>query len=359
LALELIKLTPIRALILSATLLLAVPLLAREKSDVIVMNNGDHLTGEIKGLDSGVLYVSFDYIDGRSSLQWSKVHHLESKQLFVVKTEDGSVYSGTLHTAEETAGRPMHIEILESHERAKIVVQSQVVELEQTSDQFWQRFNGQVNSGIMYSKGNQSTQYSLTSSVEYPRERWMAGVSFSSSLASSTGSSTSARNSLNVNGLRLLRWNNWYYSGVAAFLQSSEQQIQLQTNISGGLGRYLKNTNHAKISVLAGFAWQNTKYSQFTGSQGSPNIAAAVVATNVNLFKFNKTNLDLTGTVFPALSQPGRAFVNTNMTYYVKLFHNITWNVSFYGNWDTQPPAHFSGSDYGTSSGIGWTFGNK
>jgi len=33
--------------------------------------------------------------------------------------------------------------------------------------------------------------------------------------------------------------------------------------------------------------------------------------------------------------------------------------ISFYGKWDTQPPAHFSGSDYGTSSGIGWTVGNK
>ena len=42
-----------------------------------------------------------------------------------------------------------------------------------------------------------------------------------------------------------------------------------------------------------------------------------------------------------------------------KFFHNFTWNISFYGNWDNQPPAGFSGSNYGTSSGLGWTFGNK
>jgi len=34
------------------------------------------------------------------------------------------------------------------------------------------------------------------------------------------------------------------------------------------------------------------------------------------------------------------------MTYYVKLIGNLSWNVSFYGNWDNQPPASFSGSDY-------------
>lgn len=349
----------IRAAIFSITLLLTGPLLAREKSDVIVMNNGDHFTGEIKGLDSGVLYVSFDYIDGTSSLQWSKVHHLESKQLFVVKTEDGSVYSGTLQTAEGPAGRPVHIQISERPERADLVEQSRIVQMNQTSDSLWQRFNGQINSGIMYSKGNQSTQYNLSSSVEYPRERWSAGANISSSLSSSTGSSVSARNSLALNGLRLLRWNNWYYSGLGNLLQSSAQDIQLQSNISGGIGRYLKNNNHAKISVLAGLGWQNTRYSESATSPGNQNIAAAMVGTDVKLFKFKKTNLSATGTALPALSQPGRAFFNTNVSYYVKLFSNLTWNVSFYGNWDTQPPAHLSGSDYGTSSGLGWTFGNR
>jgi len=349
----------IRAAIFCGTLLLTLSLFAREKSDVIVMNNGDRFTGEIKGLDSGVLYVSLDYIDGTSSVQWSKVHHLESNQLFVIKTEDGSVYSGTLHTSESPAGRPMHIEISESPERVETVEQSQIVDMDQTSDRFWQRFNGQHNSGIMYSKGNQSTQYNLSSSVEYPRERWAAGAAISSSLSSSTGSSASARNSLGINALRLLRWNNWYYSGVASFLQSSEQEIQLQTNLSAGIGRYFKNSNHAKISVLAGLGWQNTRYSQFTNSQGSPNVMAAMVAADLKVFQFDKTNLEVSGTVFPALSEPGRAFFNTNVTYYVKLFRHLTWNVSFYGNWDNQPPSHFSGSDYGTSSGIGWKFGNR
>jgi hypothetical protein len=54
---------------------------------------------------------------------------------------------------------------------------------------------------------------------------------------------------------------------------------------------------------------------------------------------------------FPALSVPGRVRFDTNASYYVKLFSNLSWNASFYGNWDNQPPQGFSGSDYGTSSG--------
>ena len=87
-----------RIIILSSTFAISIPLFAREKTDILVMNNGDRLTGEIKGLNSGTLFVNLDYISGTSSVDWAKVDHLESKQLFLVKTEDGSVYTGTLRT---------------------------------------------------------------------------------------------------------------------------------------------------------------------------------------------------------------------------------------------------------------------
>jgi Protein of unknown function, DUF481 len=343
----------------SCTFLFAAPLHARDKSDVIVMSNGDRLTGEIKGLDAGVLYVSFDYILGTSSVDWSKVNHLESKQQFIVKAEDGSVYSGTLKTADSSTSRPIKIEIYETPEKIEVVEQSRIVVVDQIADRFWQRFNGSIDSGITYSKGNQSTQYNLSSAVEYPRERWSAGANYSSNLSANSGSTVSTRNSLGFDYLRLLRWNNWYYTGLAGFRQSSEQEIDLQTNLGGGFGRYLKNTNRATISLTGGLGWQHTTYSDSFAQQGAQNVVGALISAQVKLFKFNKTNLTLTGTAFPALSNPGRIFIDTNATYYIKIFGDLTWNVSFYGNWDNEPPPNFSGSDYGSSSGLGWTFGNR
>src|SRR5262249_44290352 len=80
---------------------------ARDKTDVMVMKNGDRMTCEVKGLERGVLYVKFEYIDGTASVNWSKVARLESNYLFYVKTEDGSVYTGTLSTPETGPGRPV------------------------------------------------------------------------------------------------------------------------------------------------------------------------------------------------------------------------------------------------------------
>ena len=342
-----------------ALTLVAGNLLARDKTDIVVMKNGDRLTGEVKGLDSGVLYVSMDYILGTSSMQWSKVDHLESKQLFIVKTENGSVYSGTLSTAEAEEGRPVKIEVSQEAAEKVVLDRSRIVEMDETSDRFRQRFNGDINSGIIYSKGNQSTQYSLSSDIVYPRERWSAGANLTSTLSASDGVTAATRNQFGFSGQRLLRWDNWFYEGIGTFLQSSEQQIKLQTSLGGGVGRFVRHTNHESIAVMGGLAWQNTRYDQTDVTQSAQNVASALLAAEIKLYRFNKTNLDVTASLFPALSEPGRVRFNLNTSYYVKLFSNLTWNISFYGNWDNLPPPGFSGSDYGTSSGLGWTFGNR
>jgi Protein of unknown function, DUF481 len=349
----------ISAVIVCCALLFAVRLFARDKTDVLVMNNGDRFTCEIKGLASGVLYVSFDYIKGTTEVDWLKVHHIESKQLFLVKTQNGSAYIGTLSTAETGEARPVRIEIAEQTGESVAVDRQQVVDMYQTSDSFWRRFNGEINSGMTYSKANESRQFNLSSEVQYPRERWSAGGGFDSNLTANTGATTATRNNIALYYRHLMRWDNWFYTGVGAFLQSSEQDIDLQASIGGGIGRYLKNTNHATVALFGGLAYQNARYAQTATHQSNQQTAAALAGLGADLFKFKKVDLTIQASVFPSINQPGRVFSNVNVTYYLKFWGNFTWNLSFYGNWDNQPPATLSGSDYGTSTGLGWTFGNK
>jgi len=89
-------------------------------------------------------------------------------------------------------------------------------------------------------------------------------------------------------------------------LQSSEQGIARQNYVGSGIGRFLMNTNRATIAVLGGFAWQNTVYNPTLLPIPTQNVATTLISTDVNLFKFNKTSLDLNAVLLPALSQPGR-----------------------------------------------------
>jgi hypothetical protein len=87
------------------------------------------------------------------------------------------------------------------------------------------------------------------------------------------------------------------------------------------------------------------------------DVASGLIGADIKVFSFNKTNLAISPTLLPALSEPGRVHFNLNTSYYVKLWSKLTWNFSLYGNWDNRPPPGFVGSDYGTSSGLSWTFG--
>ncbi len=348
-----------RLLIASLAFLIVTPLIGREKDDVVVMKNGDRMTCQIKGLSSGALYISLDYVDGTIEVQWSKVARVESNHLFIVKTQDGSVYEGTISTAEPVAGEPMKLQVAESLGRKVVLERPRIIDMAETSDKFWQRFDGAVNWGVISSKGNASTQFSLGAQVEYLRERWSAGADYNSSLSSSSGTTTSTQNQLNLGAQRLLRWKNYFYAGLGDFMQSSEQGIGLQTSLGGAIGRFLKNTNHSRISVSGGLAWQRTNYDQSITTTATQDVAAALLATEVRLFKFKKTKLNLTAVLFPALSEPGRVRFNTNAYYYIKIFGDLSWNISAYLNWDSRPPLDLPSSSYGASSGLSWTFGLK
>jgi len=348
-----------RTVVAGLVLLLAAPLPAREKNDVIWMKNGDRMTCQIKGLQSGIIYVSLDYVDGTMAVDWSRVARVESSHLFIVKTQGGSVYRGSLRTVEPLKEGPMKLQVAQGPGNEIVLERPRIIAMAETSDHFWQRFNGAVNWGIIASKGNASTQYNLGAQAEYLRERWSAGGSFSSSLSSSSETTTSTQNQANLTAQRLLRWNNYFYSGIANFIQSSAQGINLQTSLGGTIGRYLKNTNRSTISVSGGAGWQETTYTQSVEPIPKQDLATAVVAADVRFNKFKKTNFNLTAVLFPALTDPGRVHFNTNAYFYIKIFGDLSWNITAYLNWDNRPPANLPSSSYGASSGLSWTFGLK
>jgi putative salt-induced outer membrane protein YdiY len=349
----------IRAMILCFTLFFSVPLLAQKDTDVIVMKNGDRFTCEIKGLSGGVLSVKVRYVDGAMAVQWSQVAQIQSTRLFLIQTESGAVYTGKISTTGASGDPPIRIEIAAAPEKQVEVAQHEVIKLNQTSAGFWQRFDGAVNTGLLYSKGNESTQYNVSSQVAYTRERWSSDLLVNSSLASNSGAKLTTRNQADLNTLRLLRWNNWFFAGTTSFLQSSVQEINLQTTLGGGIGRYLKNTNRSSIYVLGGLGWQNVGYRQNTDDLASQNTAVGFVAGDVKVFKFKKTNLDVSASLLPAITEAGRVHFNTNAVYYIKIIQDLSWNFSFYGSWDSRPPVTLPKSDYGTSSGLSWTFGSR
>ena len=75
------------------SLLWSCALHAAPKTDVVILVNGDRFTGEVKGLEKGILKYSTDFV-GTISVEWNHVAQLQSAQLFEVELFDGAKLYG-------------------------------------------------------------------------------------------------------------------------------------------------------------------------------------------------------------------------------------------------------------------------
>jgi len=67
-----------------------------KRQDTVIMKNGDRLTGEVKGLEQGILYIETDYFSGSVGVDWLQVEKVESKATFQIVLSDGKRISGSI-----------------------------------------------------------------------------------------------------------------------------------------------------------------------------------------------------------------------------------------------------------------------
>ena len=93
---------PIARLGLAVFLLgiVCVPVEAK-RADVVVMKNGDRLTGEVKKLENGILYLDTNYVSGSIGLDYLQVAKIESTGSYQVVLNNGERISGTIRKEPE------------------------------------------------------------------------------------------------------------------------------------------------------------------------------------------------------------------------------------------------------------------
>ena len=60
-----------------------------KRQDTVIMKNGDRLTGEVKRLEQGILYIETDYFSGSVGVDWLQVEKVENKATFQIALSDG------------------------------------------------------------------------------------------------------------------------------------------------------------------------------------------------------------------------------------------------------------------------------
>lgn len=326
-----------------------------QKTDVVVIVNGNVITGEVKGLDRGKLDYNTDDV-GRLSIKWEKVIGLTSTHFFDVEIASGTRYYGQLSSPQNDGT------VLVLNTRTDTLRIRDIVSISRLDAGFFQRTKAYVDAGFTFAKANSARTFSFSGQTEYRGPKVGGTLSFDSYAQAQASSPTTARNTVSLSFTRYLP-NRW----SALVLTSVEQndELNLDRRFTGGAagGRTLHQSNRSELVAVAGLVVTSERFS----SQGEVTVPSDTSKVNLeglvylawDAFRFDSPKLDLSTavTLFPSISALGRLRGELSLRLKYELIKDFNVGINLTDNFDSKPPdVTASKNDFITSLTIGWSY---
>lgn len=348
------RLLVIRGLVLcGAVLSLCAPSRAESRKDVVVMKNGDHLTGEVKGLANGILQLKPDYVEQNIGLDWKEVQSVESTATYQVTLANGMRLTGLIRKGVAQNGAQEVV--VTGPAGAESFSPADVAEVSTKKKDFWRQLKGNIDEGISYTSGNGQTTVITDASATYETEKWISSASLDTSFSGQNDASKTNRIDGSFFTARFLNRNS-YIGNIDDFLHSSQQNLDLRATIGGGYGRYWIRTNNSALRWIGGLVYSKELFSSAAAQPSDSNVEG-LLGFVYDEYRFRFGQIHLEAQVFPGISDSGRIRTTTNNTLNIKLANNFYFSVGIWDNFDSRPPlATAKKNELGVSSSLGWSF---
>jgi putative salt-induced outer membrane protein YdiY len=331
--------------------LCAAPVFAAPKTDVVVLRNGDRITGEIKGLEHSRLRYSTDHL-GTIYVEWDKIARITSDQYLQLERSDGSRYYGQLVGSDADAVLGVR---RDPGSRADAVQMASVVRLQPiVGGDFIDRLDGYVSAGLDAAKASdrRSIDFAAGLSSRTRVQEW--SLDGSANLTDDSAGEASERYELQGT-LRRLRPNREFWLGFGSFERNSELDLNLRSLFGTGYGRYFVQTNSADWIGGVGVAYSHENYA----AGETVDSVEAVLTTTFSIFRYDFPETDIGGGVafLPSLTESGRYRAEADLRAKYEFVDDLYFELKLYGSYDSQPPLEDAEqSDYGVVTSLGYSF---
>jgi len=339
--------------LLTILLFVACPLFGKRKDDVVIMKNGDKMTGEIKSLEFGELVFKSSYMKDSVHLDWKDVATLQSQDAYIVGLSDGERVTGFINR-NTTADREKDFQIIAEGAGLE-VASSDVIAIGQRERSFFNQLTGSISYGFGFASGNNSTNSSLAADVAFRTSKNSVQLATTSQFDSQTNAKNTNRFTFDAQYARTLT-EKWLVGGLFSVLKSNQQNLTLRSTYGGGGGRKLVQTDRTSLTALAGVAYSHENYVPEPGVEPIRNNAEGLLGITFTTFRFKTLNLYTQTLLFPSMSDPGRLRLSSQSNLRIELIRNFTWNFQLYENYDSRPPVTAPKNDLGVTTSVGWTF---
>lgn len=324
------------------------PVSAGEKTDTLVMQNGNEITGEVKGLDQGQLTYSTDDL-GVLSVNWDSVASIVSKKTVLVEMEDGTRFVGVMEKPAD-AGQVA----LRTDDGLENLAMDRIFRINPIKKTFWGGLKGSFSVGASFTRSSDVLQFSASGDVSKQTRKTINSLNLNLITTKETDQSTQ-NVTLGYAHVRLFR-NRWVVPGIAAYERNQSLGIQNRFIAGAGGGRSLIESNR---QTLAAFAGLDLNLEDTTGSDGGQTSLEAFAAVRYSRFRYHhpKQNLSISFFAYPSLTESGRFRAQLNSHWRQEFVPDFYLEFSVYGSYDNQPPeGALLSTDYGLVTSIGHSF---
>jgi putative salt-induced outer membrane protein YdiY len=322
------------------------------RGDVLIMKNGDRFTGEVKRLESGVLYIETDYAPDNLEVEWAQVETVNSTAMYLITLANGDHVRGKLEKVAGTGENRENVTIATETTDLRLP-SSDVIQLRTQKPSFWRQLTGSIDAGTSFTSGNSQIAVNTDMNATYATPKWVATGDLGTSFGNQSGGTKTNRDDASI-AEQYFMGRNAYLGGLLDFLHSSQQDLDLRTTVGGGYGRYLKRTGTSQFRWLGGVVYTKEAYTSSTSAGGSN--AEGLVGFSYDSYRFKVGEIHLEAMCFPGFSDLGRVRATTNNSLVVRLTNNFHLTFSFWDNYDSRPPVASKNNELGLSSAIGWAF---
>lgn len=324
------------------------PAARAEKTDRLILANGDKFTGEIKKLEFGKLTFKTDHM-GTLSIKWDKIIGLTSKAYYEVELFDGTIYFGALGDAS-LKWRMTMITDSASFE----IYRFYVVRILPIQDRFWAKVDGAASVGFNYTKASEIFQLNASANASYHSRTVEAETDFSTIITLQQDTSATERYDFDLLARRLLEYR-WFALGEIGAQSNSALGLNLRLLLNGGLGRKVIQNNSEWLMTGGGLAI-NREWTQNWSK--STNNLEAIGALRFSKFRYDDPELNLTiGTaLFANLTNFGRIRMEIDAKVAWEIINNLFLNLTFYDSFDNEPPSGAAKNDWGLVFSFGYSF---
>jgi hypothetical protein len=319
-----------------------------QRTDIIIMDNGDHITGEIKKMQYGIVTFKTDDA-GTLSIKWDKIRHLISTDIFEVDLADGRIYYGSLDTTYSR--RQMKVK---GEGGTKFLFKEYVIKIVPIKDTFWDRLDGYIKIGFNYTKSTETGQFTFGGNLKFKRAVDNTELILNSIVSFRNEEESARRQDLTLTYQRNMA-HKWFAFGSVGLEQNTELGIQLRaiTTVAPGYGIIQSSQN-----VFYGLLGLSLNRENFIDTTKDATNLEGLLAMSYQFYIYDspKASLNTDVVLYPGLTDWGRIRFNYNITLSWEIIIDLFWELSGYYSYDNKPTAGASSNDYYINTAFKYEF---